>query len=123
MAATVPLALSLALGVALAPVPEPAQPAPACPGPSMSEVEGRLGDASGAERFAFAGLMTPAFLQLWLQGERPALPVPPDSITVLAEPEAPLVILYGRRGCALGVLRATRPELYQALRSSIGPAV
>lgn len=123
MAATIPLALSLALGIALGPSPEPARPAPACPGPSMAEVESRIGDATHAERFAFAGLMTPPFLQLWLQGERPALPVLPDSITVLAEPEAPLVILYGRRGCALGVLRATRPELYQAMRSSIGPAV
>ena len=120
MAATVPLALSLALRIAMAPSPGLPQPTPACPGPSMAEVEARLGPG---QRFAFGGLMTPPFLWLWLQGQRPALPVEPDSITVLAEPEAPLLILYGRRGCALGVLRASRPELYQAMRSSIGPAV
>ena len=119
MAATVPLALSLALRIATAPAPELPQPAPACPGPSMAEVEAQL----GGQRFAFGGPMTAPFLQLWLQGQRPALPVEPDSITVLAEPEAPLLILYGRRGCALGVLRASRPELYHAMRSSIGPAV
>jgi hypothetical protein len=120
MAATVPLALSLALRIAMAPAPELPRPTPACPGPSMAEVEASIGNA---QRFAFGGLMAPPFLQLWLQGRRPALPVEPDSFTVLAEPEAPLLIVYGRRGCALGALRASRPELYQAMRSSIGPAV
>lgn len=120
MAATVPLALSLALRVALAPTPELPMPAPACPGPSVAEVEAKLGNG---QRYSFEEKMVAPFLQLWLHGERPALPVPPDSVTVVADARSPLLILYGIRGCALGVLRATRPELYQAMRSSIGPAV
>jgi len=115
MAAT----LDLALALVLAAVPAP-EARPACPGPSVDELETRLG---ARERFAFSGSMTGPFLQLWQQGERPALPVEPDHVTVLAEPGAPLLIVYGRDGCALGVLRADRPELFQAMRSVIGPAV
>ncbi len=120
MAATVPLALSLALRIALAPVPDLPASAPACPGTSLAQAERSLG---ASRRYAFVGRMTVPFLRLWTDGDRPALPVPPDSITVLADPEAPLLILYGFRGCALGALRATRPQLYQAMRASIGPAV
>lgn len=122
MAAIVPLALSLAIGIATAPVEPPSPARTSCPGPSMAEVEADAGNGA-AQRFAFDGAMTRPFVWLWVHGHRPALPVEPDSITVLAEPEAPLLILYGLRGCALGALRATRPELYQAMRSSIGPAV
>lgn len=118
MAATVELALALALQVAL-PAAPPADQA-ACPGPRVAEVEAQLGDV---QRFAFSGRMTIPFLQLWLQGQRPALPVEPDNVTVLAQPGLPLLILYGRSGCALGLLRASRPDLFQAMRSSIGPAV
>jgi hypothetical protein len=117
MAATVDLALALALQIALSPAPDAE---PVCPGPRVAEVEAQIG---AGQRFAFTGPMTAPFLQLWMQGQRPALPVEPDNITVLAEPGLPLLILYGRRGCALGVLRASRPDLFQAMRSSIGPAV
>jgi hypothetical protein len=115
MAAT--LDLALALLIAAGPVPDTK---PVCPGPRVREVEAQLGVG---ERFAFSGAMTTPFLHLWQQGRRPALPAPPDNVTVLAEPGLPLLILYGRHGCALGVLRASRPELFQAMRSSIGPAV
>ena len=127
MAATVELVLALALQIAPGPSdlgPAALGQAPevetACPGPRIAEVEARLG---GGQRFSFSGQMTAPFVQLWLHGQRPALPILPDSITVLAEPGLPLLILYGRHGCALGVLRASRPDLFQAMRSSIGPAV
>ena len=115
MAATLDLALALMLAAAPAPEAEPA-----CPGPRVDELETRLG---ARERFAFSGQMTSPFLRLWQQGERPALSVEPDHVTVLAEPGVPLLIVYGRNGCALGVLRADRPELFQAMRAAIGPAV
>jgi hypothetical protein len=115
-----PLALALALGLAAATPPPAAGPTPRCPGLSLDELETRL---AAAERFAFTGAMRAPFMLLWGQAERPPLPLEPDSVTLLAAPGQPFLIIYGRTGCALAVLRAGRPEVFQALRSSIGPAV
>jgi hypothetical protein len=76
-----------------------------------------------ADRFDFEARMLPAFLHLWAVANRPALPLSPDRATVLAAPGKPLVILYGRDGCAIGALSTTRPELWRTLRATIGPAV
>lgn len=116
-----PIVLALALGLQAAPAPAPAAAAsPRCPGPRLEEVEAK---AAGGGRFAFSGPMRAPFLNLWRQGERPPLPVEPDSVTLLAKAGEPLVLIYARTGCALAVLRASRAEVYQALRAGIGPAV
>ncbi|MFO1067978.1 MAG: hypothetical protein U1E14_05575 [Geminicoccaceae bacterium] len=109
----------LALGLRAAAAAMPATPA-TCPGPSLAAIEAEVGPA---DRFAFAGAMRLPFLQLWARGQHGSLPVEPDSITVLARPERPLVIVYARTGCALGLIEASRPEVFDALRAGIGPAV
>lgn len=92
----------------------------ACPGPAVGEFTRRL---EGVARFDFDNRMLPPFEQLWRGAERPALPAPPDSVSVFAAPNEPLLVLYGRGGCVLGLLRTTRPVLWQAMRAAIGPAV
>jgi hypothetical protein len=112
-------ALLLAFGLQVVAAAAPAL-SRACQGPSLATVEAEIGPA---DRFAFAGAMRLPFLQLLARGRHAPLPVEPDSITVLARPERPLVIVYARTGCALGLIEASRPEVFDALRAGIGPAV
>lgn len=115
------LAHLVALGLqAVVIASEPPSTPRSCPGPSLAMVESELGPA---DRFAIDAAMQAPFLQLWDRVQRRPLPIEPDSVTVLARPDRPLVIVFARVGCALGVLQASRPDVFQALRAGIGPAV
>ena len=114
MAATVALALVAVFATAAANAPG------SCPGPTLAEAEARL---PVAEKFLFSGAMLPPFIELWREAEENLPRTAPDSATVLARPGAPYAILFGRQGCALGLLQASPPDLFRMMRTTLGPAV
>lgn len=92
----------------------------ACPGPSLEQLVTEIGPA---DRYSFRGDGVRPFLQLWRSDLHGPLPVEPDTITVISRPEQPLLVVYARTGCALGLLKASRPDVFAALRASMGEAI
>jgi hypothetical protein len=59
-----------------------------CTGAPVQPFERRLSEQ--VRRFTFDGAMLEPFLRLWQSGDRPGLPMPPESVTVYARPTAPM---------------------------------
>jgi hypothetical protein len=89
-----------------------------CPGIAVALFEQRFPQL--AERFAFEHAMLDPFLELWRAGERPALPLPPERVTVYALPGKPLVIGYQAGDCVIALLTVERQRFWQWLRPRFG---
>ena len=72
------------------------------------------------ERFALEQAMLDPFVELWRSGERPRLPMPPESVTVYAVPGKPLVIGFMSGDCVIALLTVERQRFWQWLRSRLG---
>lgn len=102
----------------------PAQPDSAarlCPGITVAMFEQRF--PQPAERFAFERAMLDPFVELWRAGQRAALPVRPERVTVYAVPGRPLIIGYQAGDCVIGLLAIERERFWQWLRPRFGWAV
>jgi hypothetical protein len=89
-----------------------------CAGAAVTPFERRLPEQ--VRRFAFDGAMLEPFLRLWHSGDRPELPMAPESVTVYAAPNRPYVIGYERQGCMIAFLAVAHQELWHWLRPSVG---
>lgn len=89
-----------------------------CAGAAVTPFERRLPEQ--VRRFAFDGAMLEPFLQLWQSGDRPELPLSPESVIVYAAPNRPYVVGYERRGCMIAFLAVPYLELWHWLRPSVG---
>jgi hypothetical protein len=89
-----------------------------CAGAPVQPFERRLSEQ--VRRFAFDGPMLEPFLQLWQSGDRPELPMPPESVTVYAAPNRTYVVGYEREGCMIAFLAVAHQELWHWLRPSVG---
>ena len=74
-------------------------------------------------RFAFEHAMLEPFVELWQSGQRPALPVQPERVTVYALPGKPLVIGFMSGECVIALLTVERQRLWQWLRPRLGWSV
>jgi hypothetical protein len=104
--------------------PARAQPetgARVCPGLSVARFEQRF--PQPVERFAIERAMLDPFVELWQSGQRPALPVRPERVTVSALPGKPLVIGYQSGDCVIGLLTVERQHFWEWLRPRFGWAV
>jgi hypothetical protein len=99
-------------------VPEPDDEVEVCAGAGVTPFERRLPEQ--VRRFAFDGVMLEPFLRLWQSGDRPELPLSPESVIVYAAPNRPYVVGYERQGCMIAFLAVPRPELWHWLRPSVG---
>jgi hypothetical protein len=89
-----------------------------CAGAPVQPFERRLSEQ--VRRFAFDGTMLEPFLRLWQSGDRPDLPMSPESVIVYAAPGKPYVVGYERQGCMIAFLAVTHQELWHWLRPSVG---
>jgi hypothetical protein len=89
-----------------------------CAGAPVHPFERRLSEQ--VRRFAFDGAMLEPFLRLWQSGDRPDLPMSPESVIVYAVPGKPYVVGYERQGCLIAFLAVPHQELGHWLRSSVG---
>ena len=108
----------------LGPEPARSEPAPTarlCPGLTVARLEQRF--PKPVERFALEQAMLDPFLELWKSGQRPALPVRPESVTVYALPGKPLVVGFMSGECVIAVLTVERQRLWQWLRPRLGWSV
>jgi hypothetical protein len=64
--------------------------------------------------------MLEPFLRLWQSGDRPELPMLPESVIVYAAPNRPYVVGYERHGCMIAFLAVPQQELWHWLRPSVG---
>jgi hypothetical protein len=92
-----------------------------CPGLTVARLEQRF--PKPVERFALEQAMLDPFLELWKSGQRPALPVRPESVTVYALPGKPLVVGFVSGECVIAVLTVERQRLWQWLRPRLGWSV
>ena len=92
-----------------------------CPGLTVARLEQRF--PKPVERFALEQAMLDPFLELWKSGQRPALPVRPESVTVYALPGRPLVVGFMSGECVIAVLTVERQRLWQWLRPRLGWSV
>jgi len=99
-------------------VPQRGDEVEVCAGAPVQPFERRLSEQ--VRRFAFDGAMLEPFLRLWQSGDRPELPMPPESVTVYAAPNRPYVIGYERQGCMIAFLAVAHQELWHWLRPSVG---
>jgi hypothetical protein len=107
---------------AAAPARSEPEPGPRlCPGLTVARLEQRF--PKPVERFALEQAMLDPFLELWKSGERPALPIQPESVTVYALPGKPLVIGFMSGECVIAVLTVERQRLWQWLRPRLGWSV
>ena len=97
---------------------EPETSARACPGITVARFEQRF--PQSMERFAFEHAMLEPFVELWQAGRRPALPLPPERVTVYALPGKPLVIGYQSGDCVIALLTVERQRFWQLLRPRFG---
>ena len=100
---------------------QPEAKARLCPGIAVALFEQQFPQL--VERFAFEHAMLDPFLELWRAGERPALPLPPERVTVYALPGKPLVIGYQAGDCVIALLTVERQRFWQWLRPRFGWAV
>ena len=89
-----------------------------CPGVAVAVFEQRF--PQSVERFAFEHAMLDPFVELWRSGQRPALPVRPERVTVYALPGKPLVIGYQAGDCVIALLTVERQRFWQWLRPRFG---
>ena len=89
-----------------------------CVGAAVTPFERRL--PAQVRRFAFDGALVEPFLQLWQSGDRPDLPMSPESVIVYAVPGKPYVVGYERQGCMIAFLAVQYQELWRWLRPSVG---
>jgi hypothetical protein len=89
-----------------------------CAGAPVQPFERRLSEQ--VRRFAFDGAMLEPFLRLWQSGDRPDLPVSPESVTVYALPGKPYVVGYEHEGCMIAFLAVPHQELWRWLRPRLG---
>jgi len=89
-----------------------------CTGAPVQPLERRL--SQHVRRFAFDGVLLEPFLRLWQSGDRPDLPMSPESVIVYAAPGKPYVVGYERQGCMIAFLAVTHQELWRWLRPSVG---
>jgi hypothetical protein len=89
-----------------------------CAGAPVQPFERRLSEQ--VRRFAFDATMLEPFLRLWQSGDRPDLPMSPESVIVYAAPGKPYVVGYERQGCMIAFLAVTHQELWHWLRPSVG---
>ena len=107
---------------AAAPARSQPEPGPRlCPGLTVARLEQRF--PKPVERFALEQAMLDPFLELWKSGQRPALPVRPESVTVYALPGKPLVVGFVSGECVIAVLTVERQRLWQWLRPRLGWSV
>jgi hypothetical protein len=99
-------------------VPEPEDEVEVCAGAAVTPFERRLPEQ--VRRFAFEGAMLEPFLRLWQSGDRPELPLSPESVIVYAAPNRPYVVGYVRHGCMIAFLAVPYQELWHWLRPSVG---
>ena len=92
-----------------------------CPGITVALFEQRF--PPPVERFAIEQTMLDPFVELWRAGQRPALPVRPERVTVYALPGKPLVIGYQAGDCVIALLTVERQRFWQWLRPRFGWAV
>ena len=92
-----------------------------CPGMSVARLEQRF--PKPLERFALEHAMLDPFVELWRSGQRPALPMRPESVTVYALPGKPLVIGFMSGDCVIALLAVERQRLWQWLRPRLGWSV
>ena len=92
-----------------------------CPGITVARFEQRF--PKPVERFAFEQAMLDPFVELWQSGQRPALPMPPERVTVYALPGKPLVIGFMSGDCVIALLTVERQRLWQWLRPRLGWSV
>lgn len=118
--ATLALAVGLLLPAVAQAIPIPAERPLTCPSPSLEQVVTEVGPA---DRFTFTGDSLRPFFGLWVRGRHGPMTAEPDAVTVIARPEQPLVVVYSLGGCALALIEASRPEVFDALRAGIGPVV
>jgi hypothetical protein len=107
--------------VLCAATPAGAQPevsARVCPGITVARFEQRF--PQPVERFAFEQAMLEPFVELWQSGQRPALPLRPERVTVYALPGKPLVIGYQSGDCVIALLTVERQRFWQWLRPHLG---
>lgn len=101
--------------------PARSQPEPQarmCPGLTVTRFEQRFPKL--VERFAFEQAMLQPFVELWQAGERPALPMRPERVTIYSLPGKPLVIGFMSGDCVIGLLMVERQRLWQWLRPRLG---
>ncbi len=89
-----------------------------CAGAPVRPFERRLSEQ--VRRFAFDGAMLEPFLRLWDSGDRPDLPMSPESVTVYALPGKPYVVGYEHEGCMIAFLAVPHQELWHWLRPRLG---
>ena len=99
-------------------VPERNSEVKFCAGAALMPFERRLPEQ--VRRFAFDGALLEPFLRLWQSGDRPELPLSPESVIVYAAPNRPYVVGYERQGCMIAILAVSRQELLNWLRPSVG---
>jgi hypothetical protein len=100
--------------------PARSQPEPKarlCPGLTVARLEQRF--PKPVERFALEQAMLDPFVELWRSGERRAMPMPPESVTVYAVPGKPLVIGFMSGDCVIALLTVERQRFSQWLRSRL----
>jgi hypothetical protein len=89
-----------------------------CARSAVTPFERRLPEQ--VRRFVFDGAMLEPFLRLWQSGDRPELPMSPESVIVYAAPGRPYVVGYERQGCMIALLAVQYQELWHWLRPSVG---
>ena len=92
-----------------------------CPGMTVARLEQRF--PKPVERFALEHAMLDPFVELWQSGQRPALPMRPERVTVYALPGKPLVIGFMSGDCVIALLAVERQRLWQWLRPRLGWSV
>jgi hypothetical protein len=97
---------------------QPESRARLCPGLTVARLEQRF--PKPVERFALEQAMLDPFVELWRSGERPVMPMRPESVTVYALPGKPLVIGFISGDCVVALLTVERQRLSQWLRSRLG---
>jgi len=91
---------------------------PACPGIAVASFEQRFPEQ--VRRYPFDRSLLKPFVELWQAGRRPALPLPPERVTVYAFPGRPFLIGYQRGGCVIAFLTVERQQLWRWLGPRIG---
>jgi hypothetical protein len=99
-------------------VPAPDHEVEVCAGSAVTPFERSLPER--VRRFVFDGALLEPFLRLWQSGDRPELPMSPESVIVYAAPGRPYVVGYERHGCMIALLAVQYRELWHWLRPSVG---
>lgn len=89
-----------------------------CRGLAVGQLELRL--EGEVQRYVLGPDMVPPFVQLWVASRRTALPARPETVTVYAKPDQPLMVAYHSDGCVLALLTIERGQLWELLRRRLG---